>query len=414
MDGSEFPDKILITSKSSIAGMRQPANIVYSFGDFCLDPAERLLLRNGDSLSLSPKVFDALVLLVENAGHLVEKDEFMRRLWPETFVGDDTLSQNISLLRKALANGTGGPEWIVTVPRRGYRFIAPVALVGDFSALSSVAIPAMPGETKSSASVLLPTHQSARLRILWAIAIAAASLVGLAATFAAFSLSSKPRVLRSVVLTETASVDAWGRLNTDGARIFFLKRRGDHWNLMEQSVVLGEAQPFPHPFQNARVMSVSPDGSELLIGDFSTRTSVRLWLMPAVGGEPRPVGNVVAQDAAFTPDGQHITYSTEAGIFVAGLAGEDPKRIFSGVRGKFSLSWRPDAGALRFTWEDPVHHNRALWEIGERGEDPHLVLPQDSSDPDECCGRWSPDGRYYFFVSVRGGTGNLWALQEKP
>ena len=114
--------------------MRQPANIVYSFGDFRLDPAERLLLRNGDALSLTPKVFDALVLLVENAGHLVEKDEFMKCLWPETFVGDDTLAQNISLLRKVLADGTGVPECIVTVPRRGYRFIAPVLLSRELSA----------------------------------------------------------------------------------------------------------------------------------------------------------------------------------------------------------------------------------------------------------------------------------------
>src|SRR5215469_6698740 len=106
--------------------MRQPTNTAYFFGDFRLDPSERLLLRNGEPLPLTPKVLDALVLLVENAGHLVEKDAFMKRLWPETFVGDDTLAQNISLLRKALASGTGLDEWIVTVPRRGYRFVGAV------------------------------------------------------------------------------------------------------------------------------------------------------------------------------------------------------------------------------------------------------------------------------------------------
>jgi eukaryotic-like serine/threonine-protein kinase len=121
--GSQFPDKILTTS---LNGMRQPADTVYTFGDFRLDPSERMLFHGGEPLPLTPKVFDALVLLVENAGHLVEKDEFMKRLWPDTFVGDDTLAQNISLLRKALADGSGGPEWIATVPRRGYRFVAAI------------------------------------------------------------------------------------------------------------------------------------------------------------------------------------------------------------------------------------------------------------------------------------------------
>jgi DNA-binding winged helix-turn-helix (wHTH) protein/tetratricopeptide (TPR) repeat protein len=123
-----FPDKILATpQKSGIPGMRQPANPVYAFGDFCLDPSERLLFRKGVPLPLTPKVFDALVLLIENAGHLVEKDEFMKRLWPDTFVGDDTLASNISLLRKALGGTANAQDYIVTVPKRGYRFVAAIS-----------------------------------------------------------------------------------------------------------------------------------------------------------------------------------------------------------------------------------------------------------------------------------------------
>jgi DNA-binding winged helix-turn-helix (wHTH) protein len=71
-------------------------------------------------------VLDALILLVENAGHLVEKDEFMKRLWPDSFVGDDALAQNISLLRKALTDNNGAADWIVTVPKRGYRLAVTV------------------------------------------------------------------------------------------------------------------------------------------------------------------------------------------------------------------------------------------------------------------------------------------------
>src|SRR5580765_1837363 len=100
--------------------MQPHTKTVYSFGNFRLDPSERLLLHNEELVPLTPKVLDALILLVENAGHLVEKDEFMKRLWPDSFVGDEALAQNISLLRKALTDNKGGADWIVTVPKRGY------------------------------------------------------------------------------------------------------------------------------------------------------------------------------------------------------------------------------------------------------------------------------------------------------
>src|ERR1700751_4423029 len=113
--------------------MHQPSKTVYFFGDFQLDPADRLLLRKGEPVPLTPKVLDSLILLVENAGHLVEKEEFMKRLWPDTFVGDDALAQNISLLRKALADNNGAADWIVTVPKRGYRLTATVIESNGYS-----------------------------------------------------------------------------------------------------------------------------------------------------------------------------------------------------------------------------------------------------------------------------------------
>lgn len=99
------------------------------FGEFRLESAERRLLRNGSALPLAPKVFDTLVLLVANAGHLVEKDEFMKELWPDAFVGEDALARNISILRKTLGESSDSQNYISTVPTRGYRFVAPVQVV---------------------------------------------------------------------------------------------------------------------------------------------------------------------------------------------------------------------------------------------------------------------------------------------
>src|SRR6266851_1284818 len=99
---------------------------IYEFGPFRLDPAERMLLGEGQVLALTPKGFDLLFVLVRNAGRIVGKDELMREVWPDTFVEENNLTVNISALRKVLGEGSSDQRYIQTVPRRGYRFAASV------------------------------------------------------------------------------------------------------------------------------------------------------------------------------------------------------------------------------------------------------------------------------------------------
>jgi len=98
----------------------------YEFGRFRLDAAERVLLRDRELVPLTPKVFDILLALVEHGGHIVEKDDLMKRVWPDSFVEEGNLTQNVSLLRKALGENPGGSQFIETIARRGYRFVATV------------------------------------------------------------------------------------------------------------------------------------------------------------------------------------------------------------------------------------------------------------------------------------------------
>jgi len=102
------------------------AKELYEFGPFRIDVAERLLIREGQNVPLTPKAFDTLLVLVENRGHLVEKDELMQRIWPNTFVEEANLTNNISQLRRALGDDSGEHRYIETVPKRGYRFGASV------------------------------------------------------------------------------------------------------------------------------------------------------------------------------------------------------------------------------------------------------------------------------------------------
>lgn len=112
--------------------MSKGSREIFEFGQFRLDASESRLARNGEVVPLSPKVFDILRVLVENSGRVMEKDELMRRVWPDTYVEDNNLTVNMSALRKALGDGA---QYIETVPRRGYRFTADVRALADAPSL---------------------------------------------------------------------------------------------------------------------------------------------------------------------------------------------------------------------------------------------------------------------------------------
>jgi DNA-binding winged helix-turn-helix (wHTH) protein len=100
--------------------------MLFSFGNYQLDVTERRLLRQGEVIPLRPKVFDTLCILVENHGRLLRKNELMQRLWPDSVVEENNLDHNISNLRRVLCEGQNGSQFIETVPRQGYRFVADV------------------------------------------------------------------------------------------------------------------------------------------------------------------------------------------------------------------------------------------------------------------------------------------------
>ena len=106
--------------------MSSPAPEAYEFGPYRIDPVERLLYRGDTHVLLAPKVTSTLLVLVQNAGHMVDKDALIKAVWPDTFVEEGALTRNISLLRRTLGDTGEEAVFIETIPRRGYRFIAPV------------------------------------------------------------------------------------------------------------------------------------------------------------------------------------------------------------------------------------------------------------------------------------------------
>src|SRR5262245_44564365 len=109
--------------------MSLPVHQFYRFAGFTLDTDQRVLMREGKCLPLAPKVFETLLILVENQGRVLTRNELMNRLWPDTFVEEANLTFNIQQLRKSLGDDARNPVYIETIPRRGYRFVANVEAV---------------------------------------------------------------------------------------------------------------------------------------------------------------------------------------------------------------------------------------------------------------------------------------------
>lgn len=152
--------------------MTQQGKHLYGFGPFALDAGQRVLLRDGRPVSLTPKAVDVLLVLVENAGQITEKEDLLKRAWPDTFVEEATLAKNISTLRKALGDSPDGEAYIQTVTKRGYRFVAAVQAVE----LLDQALPASeaPPTPLARQAALPPVPRS---KAAWALGMLALTVV---------------------------------------------------------------------------------------------------------------------------------------------------------------------------------------------------------------------------------------------
>ncbi len=201
----------------------------YEFGRFRIRTGERVLLRDHEPVPLTPKVFDILLALVESSGEVISKEGLMKKVWPDSFVEEGNLTQNISLLRKALGQGQNGHQYIETVARRGYRFVADVreSLDGGFEvpakpagvvvlqpAVGVAAEPELPGVSSGAAFQnlmwSLRRHRTLALVSLLALTIAAAGIVY--STRGAKTVDGSSRVIESIAVlpfvNEAADTDA--------------------------------------------------------------------------------------------------------------------------------------------------------------------------------------------------------------
>jgi serine/threonine protein kinase/Tol biopolymer transport system component len=249
----------------------------------------------------------------------------------------------------------------------------------------------------------------------WIPAILTAVVVLVIAFVAIWLRSSQqpPRVLSINQITEDNLPKS--NLVTDGPRLYFNEQVSGHSVISQVSAAGGEVAQVPCPFPNVSIVSISPRRSELLTQSFQTQNyfgALPLWILPVPAGSPRRVGDVTAQDGVWSPDGQQLVYAKERDLYIAGWDGSNPRKLVSADSVVFAPQFSPDGRKLRFTVWNTTQNVQSLWEAAADGSGLHPLLPGWNPTPSECCGDWTPDGRYYFFQSSRDGRTEIWVIEE--
>ena len=234
----------------------------------------------------------------------------------------------------------------------------------------------------------------------------ACTLVGLAAlAFVMRTVLPPPRVISSLQVTTDGQEKSGAA--TDGARLYF----AEGGQIYQVSTAGGEIVPIHESTEDIFPVDVSRDRSRLLV---LTKSFVpegnAAWTLPVLGGAARRLGNVVATDASWSSDGDRLAYTSGKDVYVANGDGAEPRRLVT-LDGAVSWPrWSSDGSRLRFTLNGA--NGSAIWEIAPDGSGLHQLLTGWNSPSAECCGSWTPDGRYFVFQSSRGGVADIWAMRE--
>ena len=390
---------------------------IYEFGPFRLEPAERKLLRGCEVVALTPKVFDMLVMLVRKNGHLMEKDELIQLLWPDSFVEEGNLSNNVFVLRKALGNDY---EYIETVPRRGYRFVGAVRQPPGAEKL-----PSAPREFGSTGPAdrrpvgpvpvgALTTVPRPRRRLAM---IAGTTLVILAIGAAVWWRNSPRLPDRSqwVQLTKFPDSVTQPALSPDGRMVAFIRGDGTFLDPGQIYVkILPDGQPVQLTHDNVLKMSptFSPDGARLAYTTVDAQFHWDTSVVPTLGGEPQPLLRN-ASGLTWTGPGQVLFSEIKTGVHMGIVASQENRM---GARAVYFPEIVPGMAHRSYLSAD------GKWVLLVEMDQDHIwlpcrLVPMDGSSQGRYVGplgggctvaAWTPDGKWMYFTSDRGGVNHIW------
>ena len=360
--------------------MDKKSQVLFEFGPFTLDMEERLLHRDGQRVALTPKVFETLVALIEHRGRLVEKDKLMKLVWPDSFVEEANLTNNISTLRKALGEGEGGANYIETIPRIGYRFTAPVRelprlvteLVVEKHSLTRIETEEREEEFPSQGVATAPTsapaatvmtsavgsrHLRPRTTVILAAAVIVAAIGGVGlywvtsqrlangrTTAAPFTTMDISRVTTSGTITHAA-------ISPDGKYVANVVKDADGNSIWVKSVGAPSDIRIAGPALTEYIsVAFTPNSQSVYyIALDHDKGESTLSRVPALGGASEAVAHDI-YPIGFSPEGKRIAFirfrQSESHLVIADVDGANQRDIATRHKpDAFELEWNAPAWA---------------------------------------------------------------------
>ncbi len=427
----------------------------YEFGPFRVDTIKYVLTRDGEVVPLSLKAFEILLALIQNRGQVLEKNELLQRVWPDTVVEENNLARNISALRKALDEQPNEHHYILTVPGRGYRFVASVREV-DGASEEFMALPTNGNGSMADAGAALYPLNGAEIasrpaineaaetldalnvktvprKRLTIIALAALATITIA-ILAILSINrrsqddSPPPQHKLWQLTFDPGLESEPSWSPDGRMIAYSSDRSGNFDIWVQPV--GEGNPVRVTTSEAHDWQPdwAPEGNRLVFR--SEREGGGLFVTPVLGGQERKISSF-GYHPRWSPDGARILFtgSTLIGtaelpkVYVVGLDGQPPREVLADFLRQFAffrVAWRPDGEHISL-WGWSRQDKWRFFTIPLNGGapvkseiDPKIEEQIREATVELTDFLWSPSGRTLYFKGTSQSVKNLWKVEVDP
>src|SRR5262245_8107430 len=435
--------------------MLKSDNRLYKFGPFRLDPARRLLFRDEEPLPLRSKTFDTLLALVRSNGRIIGKDELMKEVWADTIVEESGLTRNISEVRKTLGESPGERRYIVTVPGRGYRFVAAVREVedtsdkveeGTHSASGGVTGKVIVGgaiaglnqppfdpiipDADADPRIIASRFEITTMRRKRGLVLGLASLtvvVSLAVGMYRAMSHSKDRGPEPKIINSTAFIgsELAPAFSPDGSQIAFVwnGENEDNQDIYVKLADMGAPMRLTTNPASEGSPVWSPDGRYIpYLRESRSEAARELYLAPALGGAERKLAllsddrhTLGAPSLSWSPDGRFLAVNHRdspnepTGIFLFDVNTSASQRLTTANAqsvGDNNPVFSPAGGAVAFVRWD-THGASDIYLVSATGGEPKRLTFDKRSIKGLA---WTPDGNEIIFASERGGLSSLWRI----
>lgn len=380
---------------------------VFCFEGFEVDVRSGELRKLGTRIKFQDQPLRLLTLLIEHQGEVVTREELRAKLWPaDTFVDfDHGLNSAVARVREVLNDSAATPRFIETIPKRGYRFLAPVEVRG---ALPELRVAAITSSSEEKSDPVKDWNQWLGWLVVIGCLLAVIVFAGM--EMVRPKAFAPPKIARTVQLTNDGQLK--GTSASDGIRLYFVEKIAEKFLLKQVSVHGGVVSTVNPSWGPIYIYELSPNRSELLAGAEIKLEATPLFTIELPSGLPHKL-NPWANAACWMRDGLHIAYAQGKEIYQASIDGSNANRIATVGGDVSNLSASPDGARLRFTTSDNESGALELTELSLKDGTVTSLTPSWKGVARPCCGVWSPDGRYYYFqtrLESKYLDGDIWVL----